>query len=156
MASRIISYQKIFSRFYSKVTAYDLVEKSAEVTTALQNEWLHSTIAKPMVKRLFSSISLDDEIQELTYELKVKKKQGDDDFVTEVSAYGMVIEWIGPKVQHAHNYFQVFSNTDQKFYSQGSHLTATEAAYIDAEARQGQMIADYNVTWNSYLGNEDE
>lgn len=154
MASKI-DYQKIFSRFYAKVTAYDLVEKSQEITTSLQDEWLHSVIAKPMVKRLFSSISLDDEIQIMEYQLK-SRTNNDDDFVIEVAALGMIIEWLSPKVNHVHNYLQVFSNTDQKFYSQSMHLTATQNAFADAEARQGQMIADYNVTWNSYLGNEDE
>ena len=58
-----ISYEEIFSRFYTKVEAYDLMTLYNDVT--MQNvtlcSWLHSAISAPYVYRLFSTITLPKE-----------------------------------------------------------------------------------------------
>lgn len=147
-----IDYQNIFSRFYSKVKAYDLISKDEAIVTQTMDEWLHAGLAKPIVKRLFKSMELDDEIQKFTYELNANSN-GDDEFVTEILALGMVIEWVSPKVHNTLLFAQLFSSSDSKFYSQSQHLSVMQDILTSSEARQNQMIADYNASWNTYLAN---
>ena len=65
-----IDYKEIYSRFYSKVMAFDLAEKPNEMLNDITYEQIHSVISQPYIRRLFSSITYDDEIQEIHYEMK--------------------------------------------------------------------------------------
>ena len=61
----MLSYDKLFSRVLNKIN--DPKELSLDESDLLEiyTERLHSVIGKPRVRRLFSSITLDDEIQEI-------------------------------------------------------------------------------------------
>ena len=64
-----LSYDEIFSRFYSRVEAYDFLNLSDVQIADYLNEWLRGAIAKPFVRRNYNSLKLDNEIQTLTYEV---------------------------------------------------------------------------------------
>ena len=60
--------------------------------------WLHSVLSKPMVRRLFSSLTADDDIEEIEYEmLEPLDENSDQEFVEEMLAVGMVISWLSPQ-----------------------------------------------------------
>ena len=65
----MLSYSTLFSRVLNKIN--DPKELSLDESDLLEiyTERLHSVVGKPRVRRLFSSISLDDEIQEMTFTL---------------------------------------------------------------------------------------
>lgn len=48
-----IDYKEIYSRFYSKVMAFDLVEKPNEMLNDITYEQIHSVISQPYIRRLF-------------------------------------------------------------------------------------------------------
>ena len=55
------------------------------------NGYLKSTLSKPMVRRLFTSITSDDDVEEIEYELRDPlDDDSDKDFVEEVLAIGCV------------------------------------------------------------------
>lgn len=55
------------------------------------NGYLKSTLSKPMVRRLFTSITSDDDVEEVEYELRDPlDDDSDKDFVEEVLAVGCV------------------------------------------------------------------
>lgn len=150
-----IEYSKIYSRFYSRVKAYDLVELPDDEITELLYEWLHSSISNPYVRRLFKTLSLDDEIQTLTYEMKTQtEEEADKEFVTEILSIGLVIQWLEPKINNIVNIAQVFSSSSAKFYSQANHLEELRAMYDSLKILQRRLIADRGYIWNSYTNNE--
>lgn len=65
----------------------------------IYTERLHSVVGKPRVRRLFSSLSLDDEKQQMNFSLNNSvDEDSDKDFVLELLSLGMAIEWLQPQV----------------------------------------------------------
>ena len=95
----MLSYSTLFSRVLNKIN--DQKELSLDENDLLEiyTERLHSVVGKPRVRRLFSSLSLDDEIQEMTFTLNNSvDEESDKDFVLEILSLGMAIEWLQPQV----------------------------------------------------------
>lgn len=55
-------YESIFSRFYQRVEDYKLLGYEEEVVNELLGGYLRSTVSKPYVRKLFSSITLDEDV----------------------------------------------------------------------------------------------
>jgi hypothetical protein len=134
-----ISYSEIYSQFFLKIEGYDLFDGnlSDEYRDALLTSWLRTSIGKPYVNRLFSTVTLTDPHQEedseteelidvdgiIEYELKNKIDEdfGDKQFITEVLAYGMVLCWLEPKVNSLTNIAQLIGTSDEKLRELKSH-----------------------------------
>ena len=66
-----ISYEDVYSRFFSEVEAYDFLNlKENELNEFLCN-WLHSASSQPYIRRLFSIYRLDDEIMTIDFEIDI-------------------------------------------------------------------------------------
>ena len=119
------------------------------------NEWMHSTLARPYIRRLFSYINIDDEIMELTYELSNPVDNNtDEDFVVELVSSGMVIEWLEPQVKSVLNISQMFGGKEQKFYAQANHLSELKSMLKDCKSELRKMIRDRGYISNSYINGE--
>ena len=167
--SSIINYQNIFSRFFIKVEGYDLFgdHMTDESRNELLCSWLHSAFAKPYVSRLFSSVILTDPYQDINpetqeeedidgtieYELKYKIDEdfGDENFITEVLAYGMALCWLEPKLYSLTNIAQFLGTSDEKFFSQQTHIQALRDLQTDLITAQRAIIRDRGYANNSYL-----
>lgn len=147
-------YEEIYSSLLRKVTDYDFLTMSDSDVTNTLTEYLHSAIAKPYCRRLFSSLSMDDELQEMEYGLKVISDENQDkDFVIEMLALGMLIEWTEPSVNSKLVQQQMItSSKESKFYSQAQHLTSLQAVYDSAVKKQRDLIRDRGYIYNGYLG----
>lgn len=148
-----LSYEDIFSSFLGYVNDYDIA--SSDIQTAYDNmtEWLNKAFAKPYLRRLFSSSVMDDEIQTLSFEMDYKvNDEYDRDFVKDVLAKGMVIEWLQPQVKNRSLVAQFFGTKDQKVYSQSQHLSELRGLLEDAKNEQRKLIRDRSYINNSYLG----
>ena len=151
-----LSYDEIFSRFFSRVEAYDFLDLSPEQSTDYLNAWLHGACSKPFLRRLFSSIVYDDEIEELTFSMKYSVDDfSDKDFVIEVISLGIAIEWLEPKVNSIMNLSQMFASKEEKFYSQANHLMELKNSLNYFRKTQRQIIVDRGFAWNSYLGGDN-
>lgn len=150
-----LEYKKIYSRLFSKIEAYDFIDLPVNDLNDLLCDWIHSASANPYVRRLFNTFSLDDEIQEISYEMKYSVDEFSDvEFVTEILALGVVVAWLEPKVNSINNVAQMFGSKDEKFYSQSQHLTELENLVNNSRKLQRRMIADRGYVWNTYLDGE--
>ena len=148
-----IQYDDIFNSFLGNVTDYELA--ALTVSNAYENmtEWLHKAVSTPYLRRLFSSIVLDDDTQVMTYELAViVDDESDKEFVISMLGKQMVYEWIHPRVNNVSNLNMFFGNKDQKFFSQAQHLSELRGIEEDAYNSVRRMIRDRTYIWNDYIG----
>lgn len=164
-----IYYKEVYSQFFLKVEGYDIFDKniSDEYREALLCSWLRSSIGKPYVNRLFSTVTLSDPYQDedpetgeiidmdgiIEYELvnKIDEDFGDKQFITEVLAYGMALCWLEPKIYSLTNIAQMFSTSDERFFSQSSHLSELRNLRDDLINHQRSLIRDRGYSNNSYI-----
>lgn len=150
-----LQYDKIYSRLFGRIEAYDFIELPTDDLNAFLCNWLHSASANPYVRRLFSAFNLDDEIQTVTYEMKyIVDEDADKEFVMEIFSLGMVVAWLEPKVNSLNNVAQMFGSKEEKFYSQSQHISELRSLVNDSKKIQRRMIADRGYAWNTYLDGE--
>lgn len=146
----MLSYSTLFSRVLNKIN--DQKELSLDESDLLEiyTERLHSVVGKPRVRRLFSSISLDDEIQEMTFTLNNSvDEESDKDFVLEILSLGMAIEWLQPQVDSViHTSVMIGGKEEKKLLD--NHKNMIER--LDSmKKEQNKMIRDYGYMYNSYI-----
>lgn len=147
-----INYEDVTPYLLSKVEEYDFLKFSIEELNDSITQWLHSTISKPYVRKLFSSISLDDESNVLTYEMSYSiDEETDREFILEILGLGLGIQWITPIVNSSLNVRQVYASKEEKYYSQAQHLSELRSLRKDWIKEQRDMIRDRGYIWNSYL-----
>lgn len=147
-----ITYDEIFSSFFTKVEAYDLVAENDEFIAELMCNWLRSSVYYPYVRKLFSSIELDDEERLITYELKRSiDDDADKQFLIDVLSYGVAYAWVQPKVNSITSIVQNFGTTDQKYFSQAMHLAELRNLRDDSENQIRRLIRDRGYMYNDYL-----
>ena len=158
-----ISYEEVFSRFYTKVEAYDLMNsfKDVKMQNAILCSWLHSALSAPYVFRLFSTITLpeEDNIEDLSnidnkidFELEYSiNDYSDKNFIIEVLSYGIALAWIEPKVNSLVNISQMFGSSAEKWYAQANHLAEIRALRDDLIIKQRSLIRDRGYSNNDYL-----
>lgn len=145
-------FDELYSRFYLRVEDYNIVGLEEKVVTNMMNGWIKSTLSKPYVRRLFDELDFDEDIGELEYEMKLPVSEEEDkDFVEEVIALGMVVEWLSPKYHSTLLTSQMFSNSDQKYYSQANHMTELKDMYHRAQNNLRKLIRDRGYIYNGYL-----
>ena len=146
----MLSYSTLFSRVLNKIN--DQKELSLDENDLLEiyTERLHSVVGKPRVRRLFSSLSLDDEIQEMTFTLNNSvDEESDKDFVLEILSLGMAIEWLQPQVDSViHTSVMIGGKEEKKVLD--NHKNMIER--LDSmKKEQNKMIRDYGYMYNSYI-----
>ena len=146
----MLSYSTLFSRVLNKIN--DPKELSFDENDLLEiyTERLHSVVGKPRVRRLFSSLSLDDEIQEMTFTLNNSvDEESDKDFVLEILSLGMAIEWLQPQVDSViHTSVMIGGKEEKKVLD--NHKNMIER--LDSmKKEQNKMIRDYGYMYNSYI-----
>ena len=151
-----LSYQNFNSRFFSKVQAYDILDLTEIQLTGFMTNWLHSAFSKPYIRRLFSSFIMDDEIQEVQFEMKyVVDEFSDIDFIYEIISIGMIIEWLEPKINSVQNIMQMYGSKEEKFYAQANHLNQLQSLKDSLYQSQRRMIADRGYAWNKYIDGDN-
>ncbi len=147
-----ISYDDVFDKFIGNVTDIELTSLNESDAYALMGEYLHKSVSEPYVRRLFSSIALDDEVQTLTFEMKLETEESaDTDFVTSALAKWMVYEWLRNQVRSKVNTMQMFAGKEQKFYSQSNHVAELRGLMDDTYKECRGFIMDRGWINNSYL-----
>ena len=146
----MLSYSTLFSRVLNKIN--DPKELSLDESDLLEvyTERLHSVVGKPRVRRLFSSISLDDEIQEMTFTLNNSvDEESDKDFVLEILSLGMAIEWLQPQVDSViHTSVMIGGKEEKKVLDNHKNMIDR----LDSmKKEQNKMIRDYGYMYNSYI-----
>ncbi len=147
-----LTYDDVFSIFLSNIE--DPVIATMDDNTAIEylTEYLHKAVSPSYIRRLFSSIKLDDDVQLITYEMAKKTDaDADADFVTNMLGKSMAVQWVTPQVQSKINIAQMFTGSDQKWFSQASHVTATKSIKEDMEKDLQSYILSRGYIYNEYL-----
>lgn len=152
-----LSYEKIFSRFRNKVN--DPKELSLDESDLLEIyiERLHSTVGNVRIGKLFSALSLDDEHEEITWTLKNTEPSNTDEevekeqeFVIELFAQGMVIEWFKPQVDSITYIGMAIGGKEEKVLNNMHKANIERKHSLDVEL--AKYIRDHGYLFNDYLG----
>lgn len=137
-------YNDIFSIFLGRITDYEFMKLDKNDANYLMREFLHATAARPFLRKLFNSFSFDDDMEEVVYE--VRNSLGEDfdsEFVPQVLARGMVVEWLEPRVKSVLHINQMFGGKEQKYFSQAQHLSELNKTLQNEKEEVRKMIRDY-------------
>ena len=149
----MLSYSTLFSRVLNKIN--DPKELSLDENDLLEiyTERLHSVVGKPRVRRLFSTLSLDDELQEMTFTLNNSvDEDSDTDFVLEVLSLGMAIEWLQPQVDSViHTSVMIGGKEEKKLLDNHKNMIDR---LDNMKREQNKMIRDYGYMYNSYINGD--
>lgn len=149
----MLPYITLFSRVLNKIDDPKELSLDDSDLFEIYTERLHSIVGKPRIRRLFSSISLDDEIQEMNYVLNYSvDEESDQDFVLELFSLGMAIEWLQPQVDSIkHTSLMIGGKEEKKILD--NHKNMIER--LDSmKKEQNKMIRDYGYMYNSYITEE--
>lgn len=145
-----IKYTEIFSLFLGEVKDFKIYGLDVTDAYALMSEYLQKAIRDPYVKYIFSSVTADDEIQVLSFELK-NSGADDEDFVKTVVSEAMVIHWLKPYVHSTTNIEQFFGGKEQKFFAQANHTSQLRGMLEDRKTNVRKIIRDRGYLTNTYL-----
>ena len=149
----MLSYSTLFSRVLNKINDPKELSLNKEDLLEVYTERLHSVVGKPRVRRMFSSLLLDDEIQEMTFILNNSVDEDSDiDFVLEVLSLGMAIEWLQPQIDSViHTSVMIGGKEEKKLLDNHKNMIDR----LDSmKKEQNKMIRDYGYMYNSYINGE--
>ena len=146
----MLSYSTLFSRVLNKINDPKELSLNKNDLLEIYTERLHSVVGKPRVRRLFSSLSLDDEIQEMTFILNNSvDEESDKDFVLEILSLGMAIEWLQPQVDSViHTSVMIGGKEEKKLLDNHKNMIDR---LNSMKKEQNKMIRDYGYMYNSYI-----
>lgn len=149
-----MTYEEIYSQFYSKETDPTFFTKySKDEAYDLLRDWLHSLVGIPYIKKCFSTITLDDELMELTFELANPVDDDSDNyFVKDIFSQGLVICWMQQKVDNVVNLSVVIGGKDEKTILNNYKANITRLEDLKIQLRK--TIRDYGYINNSYIGED--
>lgn len=149
-----MTYEEIYSQFFSKETDPTFFTKySKDEAYDLMKNWLHSLVGIPYIKKCFSTITLDDELLELTFQLANPVDDDSDNyFVKDILSQGLVICWMQQKVDNIVNLSVVIGGKDEKkiLDNYKNNMTRLE----DMKIQLRKTIRDYGYINNSYIGED--
>lgn len=149
-----LPYEIIFSRVRNKITDPKELSLDANDLIEIYTERLHSAVGDQRVRTLFSSISLDDEIQEITYEMDISIDEvTDSDFVIEMLSSAIAIEWMLQQVNSRLYTSQMIGGKEEKKLIDNYKPMIGRLESMRSELYR--KIRDYGTHYNSYL-REDE
>lgn len=147
-----ISYDDVFDKFIGSVTDYELTSMDTSDAYNLMAEHLRNAVSEPYVRRLFSSLEMDDATQTMKFELKLSVDAGADvEFITLALAKWMVYEWLHNQVRSKTNTMILLAGKEQRYYSQANHIAELRALQDDAYKEARNYIMDRGFIDNTYL-----
>ena len=149
----MLPYSTLFSRVLNKINDPKELSLDEKDLLEIYTERLHSVVGKPRVRRLFSTLSLDDELQEITFTLNNSVDEySDTDFVLEVLSLGMAIEWLQPQVDSVIHTSVMIGGKEEKSLLNNHKNMITRLDSMKKE--QNKMIRDYGYMYNSYINGD--
>lgn len=147
-----ISYQDIYSRFLQKIDDCELAQLPQVDVYEMMRGWLHSTLSRPYIRSLFSELEFKDDVLAMSCILvRSVDDSADTEFIIELAAMGMVVEWLEPRVKSTANIAQMFGGKEQKFYAQSTHMAEIRSMLTDTRVELRKMVRDYGYIHNSYI-----
>jgi len=149
-----VNYTQIFETFLGNITDYNFTNLSISDSYSLMTEYLHKVVAETYLRRIFSSIKLDDEVQTVSFSLKYSDGEDETEFVINAISKWMVYEWLQKQVRSVDLTAQYFGSKESKYYSQSAHLSELRGLLDDAYKEARFFVGDRGYINNSYLGDK--
>lgn len=147
-----IDYDVIFESFLGNITDYDFANLSMSDSFSLMTEYLHKALAEAYLKRIFTTLTIDDETQVLSFEMSnTNDEDADKEFVVNAIAKWMVYEWLQKQVSSTNLTAQFFGGKEQSFFSQANHIDQMRGLRDDAYKEARFAIQDRGYINNSYV-----
>ena len=110
-----LSCDEIYSAFLGLIDDYQLPHMSKDDAYEYMKECFEKVFSKPKIRRLFSSISFDSNILQLSCELRNSvDEEYDKEFVIGLFSNGMVVAWLEPRYKSETLTAQFFGGKEQK------------------------------------------
>lgn len=136
-----MEYEEIYSRSYMKKYDPNFYEDKKFAYETMK-EWIHEIAAFPYVRRIFSELTLDDDLEELTFTLvNSVDEQSDNDFIIKLFTDGFVICWMRPKVDSILNNVVIIGDKDTKRLQSNYKLTIDRLDSL--ELKHKKLVRDY-------------
>lgn len=137
------SYEEIYNLAANKITDPEIALLLPEDIEELFHGYLISAITK--FRKCKNDLSnRDDELRQFNVDLLDVEK--------EILAILVVREWLQPQLYSALLTKQVFSDKEQKYYSQSSHLSELRALDETLKIDAQKLSRDYTYCNSEYLG----
>ena len=137
------SYEEIYNLAANKITDPDIALLLPEDIEELFHGYLISAI--PKFRKCKNDLSnRDDELRQFNVDLLDVEK--------EILAILVVREWLQPQLYSALLTKQVFSDKEQKYYSQSSHISELRALDETLKIEAQKLSRDYTYGSLEYLG----
>lgn len=137
------SYEEIYNLASNKITDPEIALLLPEDIEELFHGYLISAI--PKFRKCKNDLSnRDDELRQFNVDLLDVEK--------EILAILVVREWLQPQLYSALLTKQVFSDKEQKYYSQSSHLSELRALDETLKIDAQKLSRDYTYGNSEYLG----
>ena len=150
-----MTYDEVYSCFYPLVEDSTFFSLPDDYAYDLMRGWLHAAVGKPYIRKIFSSITLDDEVMTLTYSLTNSVDEvSDDDFVKQIFAQFMVIQWMRPKIDSILNIANIIGGKEEKKLQSNYKSNMERVEYLEKSLRK--LIRDYGYENNDYLSGGTE
>lgn len=149
----LLPYETVFSRTRGRVNDPKELSLNENDLLEIYKERLHNVIGKPRVRRLFSSIVLDDLGENIHFTLNDSVDEASDiDFVTDLLILGMAIEWLQPQVDSIlHTSVMIGGKEEKKLLDNHNNMIKR----LDSmKTELNKMIRDYGYMYNSYINSE--
>lgn len=145
-----LEYEKIFSRVRGNIDDPKEMSLNENDLVEIYTERLHSVVGNPRVRRKFLTLKLDDEIQQLDFELNYPVDDDSDiDFVIELFALGMTIKWLQPQVDSVTNTAKMIGGKEEKLILNNYKPNMDRLNRL--ETKLDKLIRDYGYIHNSYI-----
>ena len=148
-----LPYETIFSKTWGRINDPKELSLDKNDLYEIYTERLHNVVGNPRVRRIFSSIELDDEIQIMDFTLRYSVDEFSDiEFVSAVFTLGMTIEWLQPQVDSIKHTLVMLGTKEEKKLLDNHKNMIDRLDEMKTELYK--MIRDYGYMYNSYIGTE--
>lgn len=136
-------YEKIYNRFLSRTTDFNLAELDDYTLNKMLKSWLYSAIIKT---RTSSDLSARDEENEAF-------KSDLSDLDVELLSMGMTLAWLDQTLNSTELTLQFLGGKEEKFFSQSAHISELRNLRADT-LREMQQLYTYDTYNNNDFFND--
>ena len=135
-------YEEVYSRFYVRISDPGFFQIPQADAYEMMNEWLHSALSEPYIKKLFTSLTINDEIMELSYTMNPSVDPDSDDmFLKEILSDYLVVCWMRRKIDTDINLSFILGGKEEKVLKDAYKTNI--ARVNDLERSIKKTIRDY-------------
>ncbi|WP_288681644.1 hypothetical protein [uncultured Eubacterium sp.] len=147
-----LSYESIYKKALTMINDLELATYTEDDFYDILREWLQTTSSLPLLRKKFSSYSLDDEIMTLTFTLNNSvDDEFDKNFVKTILAKGIIINYFPSKLESTKNLATMIGGKEEKVlintYSKNiERLTQLEREWERDLSRHSYYFSEYGGT----------